>query len=241
MIPKKENKDFAALYSALRKAEGRFYTDDEVNRLPLIYSAHPHCKEWKLRKQTADLLLKNLGQLKKGAGILEIGCGNGWLSAFLTKLPGAIVTGIDIHPEEIEQANRVFGKTPSLCYLPVSPFDPLLNTAHFDCIVLAASAQYFPSFDQLITRCMELLRPGGDIHIVDTHFYTPHEAEAARERTEAYYAGLGFPEMTGYYFQRTTNELEKYNYKIVSPPFSIAGFIMGRKKVFPYIIISKPR
>src|SRR5215203_4755336 len=76
---------FEKLYMQLRKKEQRLYTDEEVRNLPQVIAAHPHFKEWQLRKKSCGRLIEYLDQKNKPLHILEIGCGNGWLSAQLAK------------------------------------------------------------------------------------------------------------------------------------------------------------
>ena len=51
---------FAEKYTLLREKEQRIYSDEEVTRLPVIDSPHPHFKEWLIRKKSSDTLLKYL-------------------------------------------------------------------------------------------------------------------------------------------------------------------------------------
>ncbi|HET6768518.1 MAG TPA: hypothetical protein VFH08_14000, partial [Chitinophagaceae bacterium] len=69
----------------LRKKEQRLYTDGEVRNLPQVPVTHLHFKEWLVRKRSCDRLIKYLDKKNKRLHILEIGCGNGWLSAQLAK------------------------------------------------------------------------------------------------------------------------------------------------------------
>ena len=86
---------FEQMYIAVRDKEGRLYTDAQVAHLPDIDADHRYYKEWKTRKFAAVQLITFLEKQKRPLKILEIGCGNGWLSAKLANLPQARVTGID--------------------------------------------------------------------------------------------------------------------------------------------------
>ena len=72
--------DFESLYIQLREKEGRIYPDEEVAQLPVTSSTHPHYKEWLIRKESSQKLVSWLKKKKKPLDMLEIGCGNGWLS-----------------------------------------------------------------------------------------------------------------------------------------------------------------
>src|SRR5450755_3134227 len=88
---------FEKKYITTRGLENRLYSDDELLRLPDIESEHTHYKEWQLRKKSSQRLMRYLAARKKALDILEIGCGNGWLSHQLAEIPGSRVTGLDIN------------------------------------------------------------------------------------------------------------------------------------------------
>ena len=47
-----DENEFEKLYISLRKKEGRiFYNEEEIVKLPVIFSSHPLYKEWKIRKR----------------------------------------------------------------------------------------------------------------------------------------------------------------------------------------------
>jgi len=79
--------DFGLQYILLRNKEGRIYSDKEVAVLPEIDKEHKHYNEWEVRKDTSGRLIKYLFSKKKALEILEVGCGNGWLTAKLSGIP----------------------------------------------------------------------------------------------------------------------------------------------------------
>ena len=83
-------------------------------------------------------------------------------------------------------------------------------------IIFAASIQYFDSLDKIISSVIRFLKPGGEIHIIDSKFYNENEIFGARERTRNYYDKLGFPGMSEYYFHHSWNELDEFNYHVVN-------------------------
>jgi 2-polyprenyl-3-methyl-5-hydroxy-6-metoxy-1,4-benzoquinol methylase len=103
-----QNDGFADLYIDMRNKEKRFLSDCKVMFLPDIDENHVHYKEWRIRKQSSQRLIDYLKTKNKPLNILEVGCGNGWLSAKLHTISGAKVTGIDVNEPEIQQAQRVF-------------------------------------------------------------------------------------------------------------------------------------
>lgn len=229
--------DFEQLYIGLRKKEGRVYSDDEVAHLPYIHSSHPHYKEWLIRKHSCKALLSYIKQKDTVLNILEVGCGNGWLSAQLAKNIDVEVTGLDINTKELEQAKKVFGRIAGLNFINGSLRSDHLKDKKFDMIILAASIQYFPSLKETITLTLEYLTLLGEIHIMDSHFYQQQELEAARQRTRAYYGELGFPEMAAHYHHHTFTELDTFQYKILHHPFSWKNKLSIKKNPFYWITI----
>ena len=127
----------------------RVYNDDEVSHLPFIHSSHTHYKEWKIRSRSALRLCNYLESKNKPLSVLEVGCGNGWLSARLAELMNSTVTGIDINTSELTQAQRVFGDKANL-HFAEGGLESLLYDIRFDVIIFAASIQYFPFFDEVV-------------------------------------------------------------------------------------------
>ena len=107
-------------YIAVREREGRIYTDEQLLSLPDIDKAHPHYNEWAYRRQSFERLASYLDKNFKGRrlNILDLGCGNGWMSHRLHE-QGHRVTGLDVNMTELEQAERVFGSSASMQWVYV--------------------------------------------------------------------------------------------------------------------------
>ncbi|MEP7374651.1 MAG: methyltransferase domain-containing protein [Chitinophagaceae bacterium] len=229
--------DFETIYVQLRQKESRIYTDEELSRLPNISHSHIHYREWLLRKNSAQKLVTHLKKKKKVLDILEIGCGNGWFSRKLSDIPGSRVIGTDINFSEIQQAASVFQNVPNLHFMYADAEQEVFKEKKFDTIVFAASIQYFESLSETITGTLKLLKPGGEIHIIDSPFYSLAELRAARLRTNHYYESVGFPEMADCYFHHCYGDLENYNYSILYNPKAIFNKFLRNKNPFPWISI----
>ncbi|HEX6334156.1 MAG TPA: class I SAM-dependent methyltransferase, partial [Flavisolibacter sp.] len=203
---------FEQHYISLRRKEGRLYQDEQVRRLPGINADHPLRHEWALRAESAGRLAGYLSVRKPGSAILEVGCGNGWLANFLLSVPGSTVTGIDINTVELEQAKRVF-QNERLQFACGSPED--FRDSLFDVIVFAASLQYFPSAPLVLQAALEMLKPGGEIHITDTAFYSVVGSITARQRSENYFRAAGEPGMCDFYFHHSLRDLGSFRYTIL--------------------------
>jgi len=231
---------FEKLYMQLRNKEQRVYTDEEVRSLPQIAAAHPYFKEWQLRKRSCDRLLKYLDQKKKPLHILEIGCGNGWLSAQLAKNTSGQVVGMDINKQELTQAARVFSDISNLKFISGDIRSAHLEHNSFDIIVFAASLQYFSSLKETVQSALHYLMAGGEVHIIDTIFYKKNTVDAARQRTKDYYTALGFPEATDYYYHHCIEDLKNFSARILYDPFSWMHKFGKNKYPFFWVCIRKP-
>ncbi|RPI24589.1 MAG: SAM-dependent methyltransferase, partial [Chloroflexota bacterium] len=98
----------ADLYLRVREREGRLYPDEIVRRLPDIPADHPLANEWHLRASSSARLIRYLERLGRPLAVLELGCGNGWLSAQAAHTPEAQIWGLDRYTCELVQAARLF-------------------------------------------------------------------------------------------------------------------------------------
>ena len=80
---------FEEQYLSLRQKEGRLYSDTELFNLPEIPRDHLHYAEWQIRKESAKRLRNYFEKRSSLIKILEIGCGNGWLSHQLAEISGS--------------------------------------------------------------------------------------------------------------------------------------------------------
>jgi SAM-dependent methyltransferase len=198
------------LYLHARKKEGRLYSDRIVARLPDIPADHPLVDEWRARAKSANRLAHYVALLPQSHRILELGCGNGWLSHRLASMGGVRVWGLDRGGSELAQACRLFHAS-NLAFLNADIFRSPFAPHSFDLIVLASVIQYFPDLAALLRALQDLLIPGREIHVLDSPLYNENELASARERTRAYYASLGFPEMADYYFHHTVSSLHPFS------------------------------
>jgi ubiquinone/menaquinone biosynthesis C-methylase UbiE len=229
--------EFDQLYFRLRQKEGRIYTDEEVAILPYIHTSHRHCQEWSIRRHSQKALISYLKHKNTFTSILEIGCGNGWLSSRIAKAVDAEVTGLDINSYELEQAKRVFKHIPNLNFINGSLQDNDLKDQKFDMILFAASVQYFPSLKQITEVAIEYLTLQGEVHIMDSPFYQTEETAAAKQRTAEYYKAIGFFAMADHYYHHNLSELENFHYKILHHPNSWKNKLSIKRNPFYWITI----
>lgn len=234
-----DSESFSTLYNALREKEGRVYSDHEVKCLPLIAKQHPHYTEWKLRKKSAMRLFRYLKEKQKPLRILEIGCGNGWLSHLLAGLPNSHVIGCDPGHSEILQAQRVFSSAPNLEFQTLTFAPGMFPASHFDVVVFAASIQYFESFSLVMHEALRLLRAEGEIHILDSPFYLESEVKQAEQNSQSHFKRLGFQDMKNFYFRHKLKDLHLFPHKFLYRPHKLMLRLRLQTLPFPWVCIPK--
>lgn len=228
--------DFEDLYIEVRKTENRVYTNEQVKLLPDINQSNQHFNEWKIRKQSINRLIKYIRAKNRPLRILEIGCGNGWLSNKLAEIDQTKVTGLDLNATELNQAIEVFGNKENLNFFYGTITDIALKSLSFDLIIFAASIQYFPSVSNIISFALSILNKDGEVHIIDSHFYMENEIKSAKYRSETYFKRIGFEQMSQFYFHHRLNDLNCFNYKIKYNPKSFLNQLL-KNKMFYWICI----
>lgn len=151
------------------------YSDEEVALLPDISPSHARYRYWCDRKRSSARLIDYLSLKKRSASILEIGCGNGWLSFQLSTVPCSRVIGIDIDYSALRQAAGVFRHQPNLKFMYGDLCSDMLQGLTFDIIVFAASIHHMPSIPAALDAAIAHLTSNGEIHIIDTPILFPKE------------------------------------------------------------------
>lgn len=230
----------ADLYLRLRIAEGRIYPDEIVSGLPDFPADHPLKREWLARADSASRLLKYVAAMFGPLRILDVGCGNGWLSRALSTIPGVHVWGFDRSGPELSQASRLFG-SPNTVFSALDIAQAPFPMQSFDVIVLASVIQYFPDLAFVIRLLQGHLRPLGEIHIMDSPLYLDSEVGAAQARSAAYYSSLGFPDMAHFYFHHCFSSLDQFHPARLYDPRSLGPRFLNQKRgaasPFPWLRI----
>lgn len=207
-----------ALYIAVRNAEDRVVDDAMLCNLPHTAPDYKHHHEWEIRAKSLQRFIRKINKLQKPLKILDVGCGNGWMSATLFNA-GHTVTAVDLNLTELQQAENVFGTHERLQWVYANILADEIINAPFDIVVFGASCQYFPDITALTEKVKSFLNENGSIHLLDSFFYSDQEISTACERTLQYYSQLGFPDMASHYFHHKISDLKKLGFKKRFPTF----------------------
>jgi len=222
-------------YLALRTREGRVLSDAAVRQLPFKSPTPGLAKEWTWRRRTFQRFRRYLVR-RYGTSplrLLDLGCGNGWMAHRLSHKTHCDIWAVDVNLPELEQGDRLFARQ-GLQFVFADVLSDALPARHFDVIVLAASAQYFPNLEVLLTALKRLLKLSGEIHFLDTPFYSDASAQqAAQQRTALYYKNMGAPEMTAFYHHHLWPEAGQKMYPIWSAFLQKIGYLAP----FPWVCL----
>jgi SAM-dependent methyltransferase len=142
--------------------------------------------DWDTRGQDPRQTLKRLDglrdtlDLRAGLDLLEVGCGTGQITAWLSERvrPGRVL-GIDFSAEMVKQARR---KHPQMEFRVVDVCTDDLGDACFDVVLCFHSFPHFRDKPAALARISRCLRPGG--RLVVMHL-------AGRETINARHTGFG--------------------------------------------------
>ena len=227
---------FEKLYLAVRKKEQRIYRNDELLRLPHIDQCHPHYNEWYVRELSSKRLITYLRRKKNQLKILEVGCGNGWLSHKLAEIPQSEIVALDINMFELRQAANVFTNS-NLKFVYGDIRKNIFEKMQFDTIVFAASISYFFSLVEIIRLALQHLTTNGEIHIIDSIFYEEEDIESAKQKCKEYYDKMGMPEMADYFFHHSIKELRGLNYTLMTQKDYVLEKLFSKRNIFPWLCI----
>jgi len=233
-------KSFEKAYIDLRKREHRVYSDEVLKFLPDITSRNPLYQEWLFRKASVKKLANYLAK-RKANSVLEIGCGNGWLSHYLAENLNASIIGVDVNETELHQAVRVFDRD-NLVFVYADVLTEFFSKNSVDVVLMASCIQYFKNIDELLHKVLPLLRPSGELHIIDSPIYKKNEIEAAKERTKEHFKLMGHPEMTSFYYHHSLDDFRKFKYTLLYNPRSPLNMVTRKffnSPVFPWLRITK--
>jgi len=102
--------------------------------------------------------------------VLEIGCGIGFVSAFLADTYEMNVQGSDFDPEQIEIARKMLPKSERLRFRVEDAARLSFEDASFDLVVSHNVFHHIPDWEAAVREVARVLRPGGYFMWLDLGF-----------------------------------------------------------------------
>jgi len=236
------NDHFENTYLKVREKENRIYSDNELMLLPFASGSNPHKREWDLRAKSFLRIKEYLKTKKQNLNLLDLGCGNGWFCGHLSKSFNHNFYCVDVNLTEMKQGRKVFNSE-KLNFIYADIFNSEIPQTSFDMITVNAAVQYFPDLKRLLKKLTALISNNGEVHILDSPFYSKSEAVNAKKRTMDYYSSIGFSEMADNYYHHTWDELSEFKFEILYQLNSISNkikrLILKADSPFPWIKIIK--
>lgn len=228
---------FEQHYISVRSKEGRLLSLEEIRRLPYPDVSDRNYSEWQLRQKSIRRLVDYINAKHKVLRILDIGCGNGFMTNLLAGKEHRVV-GVDVNLTELKQAAQAFPNARITWYY-FDLLNEVLPEDAFDIITFGASFQYFKDPAEILSVCKSLLAPGGEIHIVDSPFYAQEEKARAQQNSMNYFQSLQAEGMTEHYHHHSYEALQAFRMEWKYRPGSFLRKLFRiSDSPFPWIKIS---
>ncbi len=194
---------FREAYADLRAREGRGSGgEEELRALPYVLDG-PLAQQWGVRARTFDafvacILLPLERTHSHPLRILDLGAGNGWLSARVTSR-GHLSVALDIRTDNVDGLGaagpyarilrRMFPRV-------AASFENVpLRKCSFDLVVFDASLHYARDLTTALTEAVRVLAHGGSLAILDSPFYRRAESGEAMAREKRESTRQRFPDL----------------------------------------------
>lgn len=152
-----------------------------------LWGDHIHHGYWihgdepkeKAQLQLIDYLAQLTG-VKPGLEILDIGCGFGGTSLYLTKHYNAAVTGITISPVQVKMAIEDAARKQLHANFLLMDADAMEFQKQFDILWSVESISHYECLERFFASAAKLLKPGG--HFVITDWFRKENLTPAQSR-----------------------------------------------------------
>lgn len=114
----------------------------------------------------------------KGARVLDLGCGFGWICRWAREAGAEQVLGIDVSSNMLAKA-REFPKDPAITYLQADLETLELEPIVYDVVLSSLAMHYLKNLPALVSQVYERLKPGGTFIFCVEHpiFTAPRKPE----------------------------------------------------------------
>lgn len=155
---------------------------------------------------------------QRGAGLLELGCGEGGAAAHLAAR-GYIISAADRDERMIEKARRQYGSVAGCAFFKADARDLPFEAGSFDGAYAEAAFSGITEKRAVISELYRVLKTGGRVLLNDFSYKTPPDSERA---------GTGLPCLEGAQTMEVYAEL-----------FAEAGFslVSGRERFYEFAAI----
>ena len=231
-------KAFEQSYLSLRTKEKRVLSIEEIRSLPYPKKGSPDYDLWAIRRKNIHRFLRYLNASGKKQRILDIGCGNGFFTHLMAQQQHE-VHGVDVNAEELEQAACAFPEA-GISWFCIDILNETPDQRTYDLITFCTSFQYFKDAGLVLNRCLSLLNPGGEIHIIDSPFYDETTVSIAKNKSHLHFKKLEVPDMTQYYYHHTFSSLNQFHITFGYRSRSLLSRLIRLKdSPFPWIIVKQ--
>lgn len=141
--------------------------------------------------QHAEKLLQHI-DFEAGQKYLDVGCGNGAVPTYLAQKYGLDVTGIDVDPDQIKEAEKMSAGVHNAHFLTVSSTELPFDDNAFDIVFTNKVTHHIPNWPDALAEMIRVLKPNGYLIYSDLVF--PGWAAAIGKRIVRKRAG--FPTST---------------------------------------------
>jgi SAM-dependent methyltransferase len=196
---------WALAYARLRRTEGRGAGGTrELFALPWVTDG-PLAAQWRIRARTFDAFLRRvLAPLEKERGraldVLDLGAGNGWLSARLAER-GHRCVATDLRIDDVDglAAGAPFARRlPRMFGRVAASFDALpLRPRLFDLVVFDASLHLAEDLQRVLAEAARAAASDGRIVVLDSPFYAHPESGEAMRAEKRRETAARFPDVAG--------------------------------------------
>lgn len=108
--------------------------------------------------------------------VLDLGCGNGLITAYLSEASGASFTGIDLSEEAIKQARKI-AKKDRLNFQRGNMNDLNFDENTFDAVVSIDTLYFVDDLEEVMNQLLKIVKSGGQMGIFYTQWIENETAE----------------------------------------------------------------